>query len=402
VSVLPYFYRGEISASKSIMNRALLVKSFFSDLLLKGDSNCDDVLHMKSGLKSFINNEKEIFCGDAGTVFRFLGVRASRVAGEFFLTGSARLLERPHKDIIDLLSQFNVEASLEKNGLKIKSSGWKKPKEKIIVPREKSSQFATGFLFSCWDLPFDLEFELNPKGLRDSYWELSLKMAQDMGMVIQSLDLDTFRISANQKVNLKTYSIEPDMSSVFAIAAVAALVGDIHIQNIGSKSLQPDYKFIEILNKMKIFTELSSDQENYLTSYLAVSCTDKFIGVDVNMEETPDLFPVLSILCAFAEGPSHLFGAPRLAFKESNRILKTSELLNLMGVQNEPLVDGIKIQGRGRQLVAKEFEFNPDYDHRMAMAAGLLLRLGWPIKIKTPEVVQKSFPEFWKVLGVNL
>ncbi|MNT06759.1 3-phosphoshikimate 1-carboxyvinyltransferase [compost metagenome] len=45
--------------------------------------------------------------------------------------------------------------------------------------------------------------------------------------------------------------------------------------------------------------------------------------------------------------------------------------------------------------------FDPDQDHRMVMAGTLLRMLGYPIKVKSPEAVNKSFPEFWDVMGVK-
>ena len=396
-ATIPFFYRGEISASKSLMNRALVVKSFFPELELRGDSSCEDVRHMKKALADLASNKNQIFCGEAGTVFRFMSLRASRNPGSFFISGTKRLMERPHQEVVTLLDQLGVAAYLSEDGLKIQGKGWKKPEGRLKILREKSSQFATGFLMSCWDLPFDVEFELFPKGLKDSYWDMSLNLSRDLGMQIKEISQDTFFIPAYQKVNVKNYDIEPDMSSVFAVGAVAALTGDVHIHHMPKKSLQPDYRFIEILNKMKIFTEISTETSPVLT----ISCTDQFFGIEADLKETPDLFPVLSVLCAFAEGKSVLFGAPRLAHKESNRILKTSELLNLMGVKNEPKPDGIIIYGQGRSLTPKSFEFDPDHDHRMAMAAGVLFRMGWKLKIKTPDVVKKSFPEFWEVIGVT-
>jgi 3-phosphoshikimate 1-carboxyvinyltransferase len=392
----PFFYRGEISASKSLLNRALIIQSFFSSLQLTGDSNCDDVIHMKKAIESLRKKETDIYCGEAGTTFRFMAIRASREKAETKILGEKRLMERPHQDVIGLLTQLGVRASLDENGLNIRSEGWKKPKGKINISREKTSQFATGFLINCWELPFDLEFELSPKNMADSYWDMSLKMVKDLGMEIQEKNTDEFFIPAAQKLRKNNYQVEPDMSSAFTLAALAALYGDLHLQGVAHESLQPDSKFFEILMKMKIYCKLDNEKNE-----LTVSCTDRISSVKVDLRETPDLFPVLCVLCAFAEGKSELYGAPRLAHKESHRIKKSAELLSLMGIKNEAKNDGIIIHGQGRLIQPRNFDFNPDHDHRMAMAAGILLRMGWLIKIFTPGVVSKSFPDFWEVIGVT-
>ncbi len=104
---MKFQFRGEIPSSKSGLNRAWLAKSYFSNLNIHGDSNCDDVRYMKLGLLH-LAQKKEIFCGDAGTVFRFLAMRASREPGVWTLTGTPRLLSRPHDDLIFIMNQSEL------------------------------------------------------------------------------------------------------------------------------------------------------------------------------------------------------------------------------------------------------------------------------------------------------
>ncbi|MCB0351832.1 MAG: 3-phosphoshikimate 1-carboxyvinyltransferase, partial [Bdellovibrionales bacterium] len=73
-------FSGELPASKSIMNRALIAGSYNPNLKILGDSNCDDVRLMKNGLRSLVTGQP-IDCGHAGTVLRFLALRASRIPG---------------------------------------------------------------------------------------------------------------------------------------------------------------------------------------------------------------------------------------------------------------------------------------------------------------------------------
>lgn len=104
-------------------------------------------------------------------------------------------------------------------------------------------------------------------------------------------------------------------------------------------------------------------------------------------------------MCAFARGDSKLFNAPHLVAKESNRILKTSELLRNAGVLTEVLKDGMIIHG-GLEKTNLSFSFDPDSDHRMVMAASCLTLSGAKIDILNKNVVDKSFPEFWQTVGM--
>jgi 3-phosphoshikimate 1-carboxyvinyltransferase len=382
--VTSFFYRGPIPASKSLLNRALLIQSYFPQLIIEGDSGCDDVRYMKAALESF-RQKKEIHCGEAGTVLRFMALRASREPGTWKLTGSRRLFERPQQEIALMLEQLGVSCFFSATELKIQGQGWKKPSVPLQVQRSKSSQFVSSLLLNCWNLSFPLEFEMKGQSISEGYWQMSRVMAEDLGMKINQLG-SYLSIPEDQRINSFRLSVEMDCSSAFAIAAAAVLVGKAEITNSLTKSLQPDFVFAEILKKMGV---------GHLEK------TERLLPIEINLENSPDLFPILAVLCAFAEGRSRLFGAPQLALKESNRIQKTAELLGLAGFTTAVHSDGLTIDGGGANSKPRAFDFDPDQDHRMVMAATLLRLKGFPITIHQPEVVNKSFPEFWQILGIE-
>lgn len=104
---------GHVPASKSILNRALILQSFGPDLKIYGVSDSDDVVKMKAGIKA-LKDQAIIDCGEGGTVLRFLALRASREKGRHKLTGSARLINRPQEELVKILSQLGVTAKFEK------------------------------------------------------------------------------------------------------------------------------------------------------------------------------------------------------------------------------------------------------------------------------------------------
>ncbi len=100
-------FRGDIPGSKSVFNRALIVQSYFPVLDLRGFSECDDVRHMREGLKE-IRDRSRIDCGEGGTPFRFMALRASRHRGVHILEAAHRLLARQQKGLLDVLSQIGI------------------------------------------------------------------------------------------------------------------------------------------------------------------------------------------------------------------------------------------------------------------------------------------------------
>jgi 3-phosphoshikimate 1-carboxyvinyltransferase len=388
---MSFDFDGQISASKSLLNRALIIQSYFPQLKVEGESQCADVKDMRLALMAMTAGT-DVFCGDAGTVLRFMLFRCSRNSGKFKLVGSSRLLSRPHDDLSIIASQLGIQVRIAADGIEIQSNGWQDPKKTISISRKVSSQFASGLLLNAWNLDFDLDFEMEA-GVSEGYWRMTVEMVRNMGMTVLT-DGWRWKVPKGQKLNASVLKVEPDYSSAFAIGAAGALAGRAHIQNFVEGSLQPDTHGFEILGLMN--APVSKDKTGIL-----VEKADVLAPIDASIENSPDLFPVLAVVCAFAEGTSVLTGGTHLVHKESNRIRKTAELLQKAGFKVETLNDGIKIYGRGRKVETPNFEYDPDHDHRMAMAAGLFILMGFPVKLLSPGVVYKSFPEFWQILGVQ-
>lgn len=385
-------FRGRIPASKSLMNRALIAQSYEPRLKLVGDSSCDDVVHMKASLKK-LGKSSVLDCGEGGTTLRFLAFRVSRMSGEFLLKGTPRLLSRPQKEIQQILRQLGVQVSFEKKGIRIISNGWKAPAKALAVSAKDSSQFLSALFLNAWGLDFDLKIKVAGSITSVGYFEMTLQILKDLGLKYSRRG-NVYTIPRGQKIKLKKYSVESDLSSLFSVAAFAAVSGQATFQDFPAKSLQPDLAFTGILRKMGVGEAKKLKQ-------LSVKSPRKLKPVKANLQNSPDLFPVLAVLCSFAEGRSVLYGAPQLAFKESNRIQKTAELLKKAGVSVKKRKDGMEILGRGTVVRAKRFRFDPDKDHRLAFAAALLKYFGEDIQILDPDVVRKSFPEFWKYVGVR-
>jgi 3-phosphoshikimate 1-carboxyvinyltransferase len=218
-------------------------------------------------------------------------------------------------------------------------------------------------------------------------------MVGEAGMKVDRWDND-FRIPAQQKMAEASITIEPDMSSAFSLAAAAAVEGSLTVVDFPTESMQPDFLFVDVLRKMGAAVSL---EENRLKVQKAAG---PLRGVAVRLTNAPDLFPVLAALCSLAEGESELYGAPQLVHKESNRIEKVAELLRWTGRKVTPLSDGLRISGEVHPI-REGVSFNPDHDHRLAMAAAILKLAGLPIRIETPDVVNKSFSGFWRATGVS-
>lgn len=350
----------KLEASKSLLLRYLIIQSYARETLqIIGDSSCDDVIKMKEALNDFPKNKK-LDCGSAGAVLRFLTLRCSREAGEFQLTGTKRLLERPNAPLFQILGQLGV-------------NGWQEPSSPIHIDCHESSQFASALLLNAWELPFPLRFELSEARVSDGYWRMTLFCVRECGMEVLEGTNNDYLVPANQKVRVHSVVVESDASSAFALACVAAVSGEVKIPDFPKNSLQPDAIFPEILKAMNV--PIAWENGNNLV----VGKSKELRPISINLQNTPDLYPGLAVLAFFAKGKSQFDGIGHLAGKESNRIAKVAELLERMK-QGAPFV------------------FDPAEDHRLAMAAAVAKAGGIPVTILHPEVVAKSFPNFWECL----
>jgi 3-phosphoshikimate 1-carboxyvinyltransferase len=214
-------------------------------------------------------------------------------------------------------------------------------------------------------------------------------------MVIEEGE-DFLKVPENQVPDEMLYEVEPDMSSTFTLGAFAFFNGKLVLESFPEKSLQPDFIFTDLLREMG--AELNYELED---KKLVVKKAQTPQNVNWNLRNNPDLFPVLAVLLSRVPGESSLSGLEALAFKESHRLDNIVDLLSELGfkcsVQNKKFV----IKGESDHNYPQEpLSFDPDQDHRMAMAAALACYQGASIEISHPEVVNKSFPEFWEILKV--
>lgn len=382
-----FSFRGEIPASKSALIRALVLRDYDPGIRILGSSLCNDVVDTERALRNFRQGIRVLDCGEGGLVFRLLLSRVSRVAGEWMLRGSSKLLGRPHDSLFDALRDLGVEVSVGAGEVSLKSSGWHDPHRPIRVDAGVSSQFASAILLNAWDLEFPLMLELEGTRVSEGYWEMSLDMVRHFGMEVQEVGPGVFRVPADQRIHRAEFRAEADLSSAFAVASLAAVAGRAEIIQFPWKTRQPDRYFVDLLGQMGAGVREAGDS-------LFVERAPALRPIEVSLALSPDLFPVLSVLCALAKGRSRLFGAPHLRHKESDRIAETARLLAAMGREARALEDGIEIEGRPLANGERAFVFDPGQDHRLVMAAATARWAGYAVNVLNSDVVSKSFPEF--------
>ena len=412
---MSFCFLGSGPDSKSLLLRALVVQSYFPRFQIRKNKkfqDCEDVFYMEQALKALfcehplkICNEndsktelKTINCHHGGAVLRFLALRCAREKMNVTLKGSTSLFRRPMQELKSLLSQLGCEVCMENNCLKIKSYGWHTLGDALHVSGSRSSQFASAVLLNSWKLSYPLFLKIEGNISSFSYLQMTISFLKDLGMHIDEGEKE-YHIPAHQEIKKTFYQPEQDMGCLFALSALAAWDGELCITGWPKISLQPDFIFPDILKNMGVNVKQIEDKLK------VCGRTKNLKPIEWNMGNCPDLFPVLAVLCSLAEGTSKLYGASHLVYKESNRIQQTADLLKLAGRKTKILKDGLIIEGvpvkKQEGNNKNKILFDPKEDHRLAMAAAVLKKAGFPINILKTEVVNKSFPDFWSLTGIQ-
>ena len=244
----------------------------------------------------------------------------------------------------------------------------------------------------------------------------------------------TFKIKGGQKYSPAAFDIEGDWSAAANFLVAGALFGDVKLTGLDTTSLQADISIMDILmeagaslsqiedepqdgitndgSSRNEATDAASNKTSDNEDAPEANATQGHRGLitaqkaplrafDTDLNNCPDLFPIVSILAAFCHGRSNIQGFKRLASKESDRGTAILNMLTQMGVEASAAGDTLSITGESVESrllnghLLKGGEYTSSHDHRMAMA---LTVASWcadsPIQIDDTTCIAKSFPAF--------
>ena len=120
---------------------------------------------------------------------------------------------------------------------------------------------------------------------------------------------------------------------------------------------------------------------------------------DFDFSNYPDLVQTVTVTCVLKHIPFKIAGAESLKIKETDRIKALQTELRKFGAEIIETSPGtIEWDGRLKPVENKNIEIETYVDHRMAMAFAPAALINGPLFIKEPNVVVKSYPNFWEDL----
>jgi len=214
-------------------------------------------------------------------------------------------------------------------------------------------------------------------------------------------EFDNKIIIKKRNYEAKDFVVESDWSSASYWFEVLAFCKNSTLELIGlkhEKSLQPDSIVKELFERFGVKTENISNGIK-LTSTEAKSEENW----TVDFTNFPDIAQTLA--CAFVgfQKRATLNGLHTLRIKETDRIDALKTELEKLGAKISTTTNSLEILN---VFPTNETScINTYNDHRMAMSFAPLVFILKEIKIKNPQVVSKSYPQFWdnlKQLGVKI
>lgn len=335
------------------------------------------------------NRSYELFAEDSGTTIRFLLALLCLTPGVKMIKGSARLNERPIKDLVDTLRLLGAKIDyLENKGqapLMIHPSSLSSGGE-VTIDASMSSQFFSALLMIA---PFldGLTIRLDGELISRPYIEMTIHAMHEWGVEVLQLEDGGYHIPCKQHYHKNQYAIEGDFSSAGYFFAIAALTqSTVTLKNLNPYSAQADRKFLTILERM--------GNEIHMNDQGITIIGKQILPVSLDMEDCPDQVQTMAVLAAFARGVTKISGVRSLRLKETERVQALKNELGKMSIKTEDTHDTLTIYG-GDPHPAMIDTYG---DHRMAMAFAVAGTKLPGMQIRHPEVVNKTFPTFWEKL----
>jgi 3-phosphoshikimate 1-carboxyvinyltransferase len=345
--------------------------------------------------ESLNSNEHDFNIGAAGTAMRFLTAFLSKVVGEWTITGTERMKNRPIKLLVDSLNTLGARVEyIEKEDYPpLRIFGSALQGGEISLSGSVSSQYISALLMIAPLMEKGLTLHLEGRVVSMPYIHLTILLMRKFGVKV-TWNKQTLEVLP-QEYTPVPFTVESDWSAASYWYAITALSrqAEIELTGLFKNSLQGDAAGSELFARLGVGTTYTNS--GVILGQNGNSCK-KFI---YDFTDQPDLVQTFVVVCALLDVPFRFSGLQSLKIKETDRIDALKNELRKLGYLLTDSRDSI-LEWNGERC---ETESNPVIstyeDHRMAMAfAPVALVRTEGITIADPLVVSKSYPKFWKDL----
>ena len=405
-----------LPGSKSLSNRALLLSAIASgttvlENLLLGEDTYVMIQALKQlgilieedkkdlkykvygiGKKFDVPDNRKFSLGNAGTAIRPLSAMLALVPSKFTVDGDKYMRRRPIAHLVDALKSLGAKVSylindgyppfLIKGGV-IKGGN-------VSVQGDISSQYLSSLLMALPVAKKSSSVTVSGELVSKPYVDLTLSLMKNFGVEVHNESYQRFTISGNQSYSSPgRYLIEGDASSAsYFFGAAAIKKGSVKVYGLGIKSVQGDYKFLEVIEKMGAKIRRGENWTEVKGSNLR--------GIDLDLNDIPDAAMTIAAMALFAQGPTKIRNIGNWRVKETDRMHAMREGLVALGAKVLSSEDSIFIDP---PKTLKNATIKTYGDHRIAMSFSLAALGNATVTIEDPDCTRKTFPNYFKALA---
>jgi len=321
-------------------------------------------------------------CLECGATLRFLLPVCAALCDGFDMEGHGRLARRPVAELAAAMQEHGCAFSAE--ALPFRVTGRLRSGE-YRLPGNISSQYISGLLFALPLLSGDSRITLTSSLSSAAYVQMTIDTLARFGICIEKTERGWRIPGGQQYVSPGRVTVEGDWSNAAVWLCAGALAGPVTVTGLNLESLQADLAIVDILGQMGASVFFGRESITVSRGQLR--------GISVDVDQFPDLMPVLAATAAMCDDASLLMGAGRLRLKESDRLAAMGRALRALGIDCIEGRDFLSLRGGTLQIGTVDGAG----DHRVVMAAALA-SLQTDVTITGAEAIEKSYPTFLRDL----
>ena len=403
----------QLPASKSISNRILLLNALSEFPQEIGNlSDCDDTNVMLHALQ---RQQSALDIGAAGTAMRFLTAYLSCKKGQWTITGTERMKNRPVKILVDALNTLGAQIEyIDKEGFPpLRINGRTLEGGETSFDGGVSSQYISALLMVAPLMVNGLRLHLTGRIISKPYLQLTIRLMKEFGVTVVE-EGQTLTVSP-QTYQPVPFTVESDWSAAsywYEMVALSEFQNqcrdgacpvskefnvqglekvEVVLKGLFVNSMQGDAGIVELFDQLGVETVFDANgvilkrKERNINLPLTVDFTDM-----------PDMAQTLAVTCTMLNIHFFFSGLQSLKIKETDRLAALRQELSKLGYL-PAIHDGEILQWNGERTKSAVSPVIHTYeDHRMAMSfAPIALKYADGIRIADIEVVSKSYPDFW-------
>jgi 3-phosphoshikimate 1-carboxyvinyltransferase len=397
----------QLTASKSESNRALIIQALSKEKFeIKNLATAQDTQTLQEILtadKTYLKESADpgvrtYDVGPAGTTMRFLTAYFSTTPGTRILTGSERMKQRPIGTLVDALRELGAKITYTENEgyPPIRIEGKILKGGEIDIVGNISSQFISALLLVSPSLENGLVINFKGEVTSRPYINMTLKMMEEFEVYgiwhENSISVSKQKYHRNGDSDY-AYMVEGDWSAAsywYAFAALADEV-DFTIKGLKNSSLQGDSIVSELFTFFNVITTYTNDGIHLKKKMV----NNEHFGFDFS--DCPDIAQTIAVVAGLLKVPAYFNGLHTLRIKETDRVSALKKEMIKAGIEVE-IIDDSSMQVTTPALFPPVAVIETYDDHRMAMAFAALAMKFDAVMIEHPDVVRKSYPDFWNDL----